>query len=439
MSIIPISFIFFGSMFLALALGVPIAIALGGISVVLITAFWNVSALTMPILRAFGNTSSFEFLAIPMFVFMANMLERSGIAEDLYNTMYRFFGSRRGGLAVGTVIICTIFAAMAGISGAATVSMGILALPSMLKRGYSKDIALGSIAAGGSLGILIPPSVTMIIYGLVADTSIGKLYAGGILPGLLLSAMFILYILIRSHFQPEIAPALPEEDRYTWKEKMVSLKGLVFPILLVLAVLGSIFFGVTSVSEAAGIGAAGSIVATILHGGLTWKNVRETCENTLLLSCLIFWIIIGAGAFSTFYTAMGASRFMEQMALSLPINRYFILFAMELILILLGMVIDTVGIIMITVPVFVPIITALGFDPVWFGVLFIINMEIGFLTPPFGYNLFYLKGVAPPDVSMLDIYRSIVPFVVLMIAGLIICILLPEIVLFLPNLLFNGG
>ena len=436
MSIVATTVLFFGSMFGCLVAGVPIAIALGGLSALLVIFFWGPNALSMLVLKAFGNTSSFEFLSIPLFVYMANMMERSGIAEDLYATMYRFIGPRRGGLAAGTVIICTIFAAMAGISGAATVSMGILALPAMLSRGYSKDIALGSIAAGGSLGILIPPSVTMIIYGLIASTSVGKLYAGGILPGLLLAVMFIVYILVRSHLSPGLAPAAPAEERFTWRDKAASLKGLIFPLLLVVCVLGSILSGFTSVSEAAAVGAFGSIVATVAKRGFQWSMFREAAEKTLLVSCLIFWIIIGAGAFSTLYTAMGASSLVKGAVLGLDVDRYVILAVMQALLILLGMVIDTVGIMMITVPVFVPIIVALGFDPTWFGVLFIINMEIGFLTPPFGYNLFYLKGVAPPGVTMWDIYRSIVPFVILMVIGLGICIAVPDIILYLPNLLF---
>jgi tripartite ATP-independent transporter DctM subunit len=436
MDVVPLTALFFGSMFVLLALGVPIAIALGGLSAILVFFFWGPNALAMLVLKGFGNTSSFEFLAIPLFISMAHMLERSGIAEDLYETMHRFVGGQRGGLAAGTVVICTIFAAMAGISGAATVSMGILALPAMLSRGYSKRIALGSIAAGGSLGILIPPSVTMIIYGLIAQVSIGKLYAGGVLPGLLLSGLFIVYILVRSHLQPELAPALAEEERYTWREKLSSLTGLIFPALLVVSVLGAILTGFTSISEAAAVGAFGSIVATLIKRGFHWSMFREAAETTLLVSCLIFWIIIGASAFSTLYTAMGASALIKQAVLGFEVNRYVILIGMQALLILLGMVIDTVGIMMITLPVFVPIVLALGFDPVWFGVLFIINMEIGFLTPPFGYNLFYLRGVAPKDVSMMDIYSSIVPFVLLMLVGLGICIAVPDIILMLPRALF---
>jgi tripartite ATP-independent transporter DctM subunit len=436
MDVISLTAVFFAAMFACLAIGVPIAIALGGLSAILVLIFWGPNALSMLVLKAYGNTSSFEFLAIPLFVYMANMLERSGIAEDLYETMHRFVGGRRGGLAAGTVVICTIFAAMAGISGAATVSMGILALPAMLSRGYSKQLALGSVAAGGSLGILIPPSVTMIIYGLISQTSVGKLYAGGVLPGLLLSLLFIAYILVRAHLQPELAPALPVSERFTWRQKLVSLTGLIFPVLLVVSVLGAILSGFTSVSEAAAVGAFGSIIAALFKRGFNWRMFREAAETTLLVSCLIFWIIIGASAFSTLYTAMGASSLIKDAVIGLEVNRYVILVTMMGVLILLGMVLDTVGIMMITVPVFVPIILSLGFDPVWFGVLFIINMEIGFLTPPFGYNLFYLRGVAPKEVTMLDIYRSIVPFVLLMLLGLGLCIAFPKIILLLPELLF---
>lgn len=425
----------FGFMLLFLMLGVPIAIALGGISIGMIYFFWSPMALNMVPIRAFSTASSFEYVAIPLFIFMAAMLQRASIAEDLYNTMQKFFGGLRGGLAVGTIVICTLFAAMAGISGAATISMGMIAIPAMLARSYGKDIALGSIAAGGSLGILIPPSVTMIVYGIVANTSIGKLYAGGLLPGLLISALFIAYLIIRGWLQPEISGGR-EMTRYSLREKLVSLKGLVLPVLLIVGVMGSILTGIASVSEASAIGAAGSILAAAVLRRLDWSVLRQACEETLQLSCMIFWIIIGATALSTFYTAMGASRLIEGLVLDLEVNRWLILVGMLSILFIMGMMLDTVGIIMITAPIFVPIITALGFDPVWFGILFIIMMEIGFLTPPFGYNLFYLRGVAPPEVRMTDIYRSVVPFIALMLVAVAICMVFPQIILVLPNAMF---
>ena len=424
----------FGSMIFVLAMGVPIAIALGGISVGFIYFAWNPNALAILPMKGFAVTSSFELTSVPLFIFMAAMLQRSQIAEELFESISRFFGGVKGGLAVGTIFVCTIFAAMAGISGAATISMGLIALPAMLSRHYHKNIALGSVAAGGSLGILIPPSVTMIIYGVISSTSIGKLYAGGILPGLMLAAFFSLYILTRSALQPSLV-GVPERT-YSLAEKFFSLKGLVVPGVLVVCVLGSILTGLASVSESAAVGALGSVIATALRGRLSWPLVREACEETLRYSCLSFWIIIGAAALSTFYTSIGAARLIEGFVLDLDLNRYLVLLTIMLILILLGMVLDTIGIIMITVPVFVPIIISLGFDPVWFGILFIIAMEIGFLTPPFGYNLFYLKGVAPSGVVVTDIYRSVMPFVVLMMIGLGVCMLFPEIILVLPNMLF---
>ena len=431
------SAIFFGCLFLALGLGIPIAISLGGLSALLVWIFWGSNALSMMVLKAYGLASSFELLAVPLFVFMANMLERSGIAEGLYDAMSKFAGRTPGGLAAGTIAICVIFAAMAGISGAATVSMGILALPAMMSRGYDTKLALGSVAAGGSLGILIPPSVTMIIYGIIAQVSIGKLYAGGLLPGLLLAGIFLVYILVRSKMQPSLAPPIPVEQRATWPEKLRALRGLLLPIGLVAAVLGSILGGIASVTEAAAVGAIGSIAATILNRGVKWRMFHEAAVNTLMVSLMVFWIIIGASAFASLYTAMGAASLIKGMVLGLEVNRYVILVAMVAVLLIMGMVIETTGIIMIAVPVMTPIIVSLGFDPVWFGVLFIINMEIGFLTPPFGYNLFYLKGVAPKNVKLAEIYASIIPFVLLMLAGLAICIAFPGIITWLPSALFG--
>ncbi|RAI02192.1 TRAP transporter permease DctM/Q [Acuticoccus sediminis] len=427
--------ILFGGMLVFLGIGVPIAFALGGFSIALIYLFWSPMALSMLPIRAFGTATSFEYVAIPLFIFMAAMLQRAKIADDLFDAMQRFFGGLRGGLAIGTVLVCTIFAAMAGVSGAATISMGMLAVPAMLQRGYGKGVALGSVAAGGSLGILIPPSVTMIVYGIVANTSIGRMYAGGLLPGLLIAFLFCIYLVTRGLLNPEESGGM-ELRRYTWKEKLSGLTGLVIPLLLVVAVMGSILTGIASVSEAAAVGAAGAIFAAAVLRRLTYAALRDSCYETVKLSCMIFWIIIGATALSTFYTAMGAARFLEALVLGLEVNRWFILIGMQVILLFLGMLLDTVGIIMITAPIFVPIIIKLGFDPVWFGILYIVNMEIGFLTPPFGYNLFYLRGVAPPSVKMTDIYASVIPFILLMMLGLALCMIFPQIILVLPNLLF---
>lgn len=298
-------------------------------------------------------------------------------------------------------------------------------------------MALGCISAGGALGILIPPSVTMIVYGLVANVSVGRLYAGGLMPGLLLAVLFILYIGIRSALQPKIAPAIPPEESYTFKEKIIHAKSIVAPAALVIAVWGGIFKGYASISEAAAVGAFGSIICAVINRKLTINLLKESCERTLVLTGLIMWIIIAAAAFSTFYVRIGASNLIQEIILGLEMNRWVILFGIQILLVVLGMVMETTGIIMITVPVFYPIITALKFDPVWFGVLFIVNMELGFLTPPFGYNLFYLKGVAPDTVTMMDLYKSVTPFLLLQALGLLLCVIFPDIILWLPNLIFG--
>ncbi|UOM33298.1 TRAP transporter large permease subunit [Acuticoccus sp. I52.16.1] len=431
-----VTILLFGSMFLVLGIGVPIAIALGGLSVVFIHFFWSDRALNLLPVRSFAVASSFEYLAIPLFVLMAAVLQRSKIAEDMYDTMRVLFGNLRGGLAVGTIVICTIFAAMAGISGAATIAMGVIAIPAMLGHGYHKGLAVGSVAAGGSLGILIPPSVTMIVYGLVTGTSIGQLYAGGVGPGLLIAALFCAYVLFVGWRNPAKVGGIvthPEGER---PSKIKALRGIVLPFVLIATVLGSILGGFASISESAAVGALGAMILAAVRRQLTPRLIHAALLETLLLSCMIFWIIIGASALANFYTATGAARIIEAAVLGLDANPWVVLVSIQVVLLLMGMVLDSTGIILITAPIFLPIVTALGFDPVWFGVLYIINMEMGFLSPPFGYNLFYIRAVAPPSVGMVDIYKSVLPFLGLMIVALAICMAFPQVITFLPGLMF---
>lgn len=432
-----LTLLLFGSMIVVLGAGVPIAIALGGLTVVFIHFFWSDAAISLLPVRSFAVASSFEYLAIPLFVLMATILQRSRIAEDMYDTMQVLFGRLRGGLAVGTIVICTIFAAMAGISGAATIAMGVIAIPAMLARGYHKSLAVGSVAAGGSLGILIPPSVTMIVYGLVTSTSIGQLYAGGVGPGLLIAGLFCIWILYSGWRWPERVGGANAETDNPGRGRLRALRGIILPFILIAVVLGSILGGFASISESAAVGAAGAMVLAALRRQLTMSVLGEALSETLSLSCMIFWIIIGASALANFYTAMGAARVIEQAVLGLEANRWVILICMQLMLLVLGMVLDSTGIILITAPIFVPIAAKLGFDPVWFGVLYIINMEMGFLSPPFGYNLFYIRAVAPKSVGMFDIYRSVVPFLALMVVAIALCMVFPGIVTWLPNLLFR--
>jgi tripartite ATP-independent transporter DctM subunit len=439
MDIGTITIILFAGLLLVLLTGAPIAIVMGGAAVIFTPFLWGPQALMQIAANAFGVMQNFILLAIPLFVFMGMVLEQSGIASSLYEMMYRWFGGVRGGLAIGTVIICMIFAALCGISGAATVSMGLIALPSMLERKYNKDIAIGCISAGGALGILIPPSVPFILYGVFSGESIGALFASGVFPGILLGFIFIGYILIRCYFQRDQGPALPKELRATWREKFQALRAVILPLLLIALVLGSIFGGVATPSEAAALGALGSLVCAAAIRSLTWRVIRESCYGTMRLGSMVVWIIIGGSVFTSLYTAIGAIDFIKSIVAALPVSRYVILFGMQFVLFILGMLMDPGGIIMITTPVFVPIIKQLGFDPVWFGLLFIVNMEMAYLTPPFGFNLFYMKAIVPKGITMGDIIHSIIPFVGLQALCLIICIIFPEIALWLPRKLIGGG
>ncbi len=435
MSIELTTLILFSALIILLAMGLPLAYVLGGVGTIGCFLLWGDKGLYMIVSQAWNAMGKFTLLAIPLFIFMAMILERSGVADDLYTMMHRWMGPIPGGLAIGTVIICAIFAAMSGISGAATVSMGIIALPQMLNRKYDKTIALGCISAGGALGILIPPSVPMILYATLTGESIGGLFAGGILPGILLSALFIVYIGTRCFFKPKLGPPLKKEERATWREKMVSLKSVALPGMIIVMVLGSIYVGICTATEAAALGSLGAVISAAIYRKLNWTMLKETCIRTCALSAMIIWILIGAYGFTSLYTGIGAHELMEKILLSIPGGKWAILITMQIIFFILGCILDPVGIIMICTPVFVPVIKALGFDPLWFGVLFVMNMEMGYLTPPFGFNLFYMKAIAPKGVTMTDIYKSIVPFVGIQAIGLAIVIIFPQIALYLPNLM----
>ena len=412
--------------------GVPVGFALGGGAVAGVLYLWGFKGLYMLANTAYADSTSFILLAVPLFIFMSNVLKNTGLADELYEIVYKWLGAVPGGLAAGTVVICAIFAAMAGISSVATISMGLIALPSMLKRGYSKDIATGCISAGGALGILIPPSIIMIIYGSMAEVSIGKLFMGGIIPGALMAVIFCLYILIRCFFNPKLGP--PVTDKYTMKEKLVACKGVVLPAALIILVLGSIYTGAATPTEAAGIGALGSLICAMIQRRATVKNIKDALISTVSLNAMVLWIMIGAVAFTHVLAYAGVPDMVKQGIDYLDMGRWWVLAGMQLTFFLLGMVLDPAGIIMLTTPIFVPIVKELGFDPVWFGILFTINMEMAYITPPFGFNLFIMKGVVPPGIHMIDLYRSIVPFVVLQAICLLIIIFWPDLALWLPNM-----
>ena len=436
MSIEILTLLFFGSLLFFLLLGLPLAFVLGGVSVIFLYFTWGFDSFYMVASQIWGTMESFTLVAIPLFVFMAMVLERTGVARDLYRMMHLWFGGLRGGLAIGTLVICAVFAAMVGISGAAVVAMGTIALPSMLERGYDRKMALGVINTGGGWGILIPPSILMILYALITGVSVGQMFAAGIMPGVLLMVMTVTYILVRSTLQPHLAPALPPEERGTWPEKLRALRAVLLPIGVVFMVLGSIIGGITTPTEAAAMGVLGSLISAAVYRQLKWSILQEAAIRTFKLTGMIMWILFAAHAFSSAYQSMGAQDLIEGMMQHIPGGPWGIIIAMMVIIFFLAMVLDPVGIMLITLPVFMPIVKSLGFDPIWFGILFVINMEIGYKTPPFGFNLFYLKGVVPPGITMKDIYTSVVPFVIIEIVAIGIIMVFPEIATWLPGVFF---
>jgi tripartite ATP-independent transporter DctM subunit len=434
MSIEWLTLLFFGSLLVFLVLGLPLTFVLGGVSVIFLYFTWGIESFYMVASQVWGSMNSFTLVAIPLFVLMAMLLEKTGVAHALYRMMHLWWGGVRGGLAIGTVVICTIFAAMVGVSGAAVVTMGTIALPAMLARGYDKQMAIGCISAGGGLGILIPPSVLMILYSLITGASVGKLFAAGVVPGVLLAILLCAYIFIRCWLQPSMGPALPPEERGSWPEKLAALRAVLLPMLIVAMVLGSILFGLATPTEAAAVGVLGAIISAILHRQMSWALLRDSCLRTFKLTGMIVWILFAAHAFSSAYQSMGAQSLIQSLMAYIPGGPWGTIIFIQLVLLLLGMVLDPVGIMLITLPVFLPIVTALGFDPIWFGILFIINMEIGYQTPPFGFNLFYLKGIVPSGITMGDIYKSVTPYTLVMVLGLILVMLFPQLATWLPSL-----
>jgi len=346
-------------------------------------------------------------------------------------------GPVRGGLAIGTVLICTIIAALSGISTAGVVTMGLVALPIMIKKGYNKTIAIGPILAGGALGILIPPSCSFIILGVLTKTSIGRLFAGGMIPGLILSFFYVSYIGIRCYFKPELGPPLPKEERVGLLKKIALGRGIILPTLLIVTVLGSIFMGIASPTESAAVGAAGAMVCAAIHRKLNWEVLKDAAYRTLQVTSFCLWILFGAFSFSSVFIATGGPHLVKEFVGSLEVAPIIIIFMMMLSYFILGCFVDEITILMLTIPIYMPILISLGYDPVWFGVLFVVNMQMAYLTPPFGYTLFYMRGIAPPGVTMVDIYRSVIPFVGLQWIGLLLVLFLPQLALWLPDVVFG--
>ncbi|MDI6755823.1 MAG: TRAP transporter large permease subunit [Thermodesulfobacteriota bacterium] len=432
------SVIFFALFMLLLFLGFPVAFVTGGTAAILALIYWGPSIFLLIVLRTWDQMISYAFIAAPMFVFMAVILEKSGVAEDLYKSMLLWMGRIRGGLAITTVITCLIISAMVGIIGAGVVMMGIIALPQMLNRGYNKYLATGTIMAGGCLGILIPPSIMLVIYGMVAGIPVSDLFAGAVMPGLLLGFLYIVYIAVRCYLQPNYGPGLPSDvPQPKILEKVRSLKGLVIPTTLIVLVLGSIFAGIATPTEAAGVGAFGAVLAAALRKKLTLTALKETALQTVSITAMIMWIIFGASGMTTVYTLAGGLRYMEQIVGSLEFDPWVIMILIQILLIVMGLMLDWLPILVLVGPVMIPLIKNLGFDPLWFGILFVLNMQLSFLSPPFAPPMYYLKSVTPPNITMTDLNWAVFPFLGLQAIGLILCMVFPEIITWLPSILYK--
>ncbi|KFB08184.1 TRAP transporter large permease [Nitratireductor basaltis] len=406
--------------------GMPLAFVTLFVALFFALGWFGPMAVPLITSRVYSFVSSFVFVSVPMFVLMAAILDRSGIARDLFDAMRLIGGRLRGGVAVQTIFVAVILAAMSGIIGGEIVLLGLIALPQMLRLGYDRNLAIGVVCAGGALGTMVPPSIVLIIYGLTANVSIGELFTSAFLPGLMLAGFYVAYVLIRSYLNPSMAP-IPEEDEGSYRERLKLLKGLVLPVMVVIFVLGSIYGGIASVTEASAVGVAGVILSTAIRGELNLELIKGAVLQTLSTCGMIVWIGIGASALVGVFNLMGGINFVSALITGISDNPTIVLLFMMLILFVLGMFLDWVGIALLTMPIFVPIIVELGYDPVWFGVLFCMNMQVSFLSPPFGPAAFYLKSVAPPEISLGDIFKSLMPFIALQILAVAILIAFPGI------------
>ncbi len=422
----PSTLLMFGLMVALLLTGMPLAFVT--LLVALVFALVGFGPIAVPLItsRIYTFVDSFVFVSVPMFVLMAAMLDRSGIARDLFDAM-KLVGRRlRGGVAVQTIFVAVILAAMSGIIGGEIVLLGLIALPQMLRLGYDRKLSIGVVCAGGSLGTMVPPSIVLIIYGLTANVSIGELFTAAFIPAFMLASFYVIYVLVRAYTDPKVAPP-PETEPIAVAETIRLLKGLILPILVVIFVLGSIYAGIASVTEASAVGVGGVLLSTLVRGEFTWRLLRDSAMQTLATVGMIVWIGIGATALVGVYNLMGGISFVSGLMTGVSDNPTVIVLLMMAILFVLGAFLDWVGITLLTMPIFVPIIKTLGLDPIWFGVLFCMNMQVSFLSPPFGPAAFYLKSVTPPEISLGEIFRSLLPFIGLQILAIAIMIAFPGI------------
>ena len=425
----------FATMLLMLLTGQRVFGAIGFVAAMAALLLWGDGAVEMPYTAAWKLFKWYPMLTLPLFIYMGYMISESGIADDLYKMFHVYFGGIKGGLAIGTMGMMVAISAMNGLSVAGMAIGATIALPAMLKRGYDKRMITGVVQAGSSLGILVPPSVVLVLYGMIARQPVSKLWLAGILPGIMMATLFILYIYIRCKLQPELGPALPKEERQISRtEKFKLLQAGLIPFAIFFSMTGLFLMGIASLVECSAVGAFGATLAALIKGKLNWSVIENTLKKTLGVSCMFMWIILAALSFGAVFDGIGAVRAIETLFIERwNLSPWGVLIMMQLSYILMGMFLDDTAMLVIVAPLYVPLIIALGFNPIWYGVLYTITCQIAYMTPPFGYNLFLMRAMAPKDISLMDIYRSIIPFVLVMCLGLAIVMIFPEIATWLPD------
>jgi tripartite ATP-independent transporter DctM subunit len=430
-----IALLMFSSMMVMLLTGQRVFGAIGFVAVVAALALWGDGGSEMAFSAAMKLMKWYPLLTLPLFIYMGYMLSESRIADDLYRMFHVWFGPVRGGLAIGTIGLMVVISAMNGLSVAGMAIGATIALPELLRRGYDKVMVTGVIQAGSSLGILVPPSVVLVLYGMIARQPVGQLWLAGVFPGLLMAGLFIAYIAIRCWIQPELGPPLPPEERQVgWGEKLRLLRAGIVPLLIFFSMTGLFLLGFTNLTESSAVGATAATLAALVKGRLTRQVMEETIRKTLGVSCMFMWIILAALCFGAVFDGLGAVKAIESFFIEkIGLGPWEILIMMQLSYLLMGMFLDDTAMLVIVAPLYVPLVDLLGFDLVWYGVLYTITCQVAYMTPPFGYNLFLMRAMAPPEVTLGDIYRSIIPFVVVMCLGLTLVMVFPEIALWLPK------
>jgi tripartite ATP-independent transporter DctM subunit len=439
MSYEAIAIFMFVSMMLMMLTGQRVFAAIGIVSTIAALLLWGDGAIEMPFNAAFKLFNWYPLLTLPLFIYMGYILSESGIADDLYRMFHVWFGGLRGGLAVGTILLMVVVSAMNGLSVAGMAIGATIALPEMLKRGYDKIMITGVVQAGSSLGILVPPSVVLVLYGMIARQPVGKLWLAGAIPGLMMATLFIIYIVVRCKLQPHLGPTVPPEDRNLSKaEKWKLLRAGITPFSIFFFMTGLFLMGVTSLVESSAVGATTATIAAWTRKRLNRKVIEETVRKTLSISCMFMWIILAALCFGSVFDGIGAARAIESLFITnWNLTPWEVLIMMQLSYLVMGMFLDDTAMLVIVAPLYVPLVIILGFDPIWYGVLYTITCQIAYMTPPFGYNLFLMRAMAPPEITLMDIYRSIIPFVMVMTLALVLVMVFPQIAMWLPNYVYS--